>query len=203
LGLYSRFVLPRIIQFACGLKPHMRQRAKIVPSAAGRVLEIGIGSGLNLPFYDAGKVSHLWGLDPSPDIWALASDQVRKVEIPVEYLPASAESIPLDAVSVDTIVVTYSLCSIPDVAAAMAEMRRVLRPGGRVLFAEHGLAPDPDVRKWQDRVTPLWKKVGGGCHLNRDIPGLLRAGGFRIAELETMYLPGWRPATFNYWGAAE
>lgn len=203
MGLYSRFVLPRIIQFACGLKPHMRQRAKIVPSAAGRVLEIGIGSGLNLPFYDAGKVSHLWGLDPSPDIWALASDQVRKVEIPVEYLPASAESIPLDAVSVDTIVVTYSLCSIPDVAAAMAEMRRVLRPGGRVLFAEHGLAPDPDVRKWQDRVTPLWKKVGGGCHLNRDIPGLLRAGGFRIAELETMYLPGWRPATFNYWGAAE
>lgn len=203
MGLYSRFALPRLIQFACGLKPHMRQRAKVVPSATGRVLEIGIGTGLNIPFYDAGQVSQLWGLDPSPDIWALAADQVRKVAFPVEYLSAGAESIPLDAASVDTIVMTYSLCSIPDVAAATAEMRRVLRPGGRVLFAEHGLAPDPSVRKWQDRITPLWKKIGGGCHLNRDIPGLLRDGGFRITKLEAMYLPGWRPATFNYWGAAE
>lgn len=202
MGLYSRFALPRIIRFACGLKPHMRQRAKVVPFAAGRVLEIGIGSGLNLPFYEAGKVAHLWGLDPSPDIWALASDQVRAARFPVEYLQAGAESIPLDAASVDTIVMTYTLCSIPDVAAATAEMRRVLRPGGRVLFAEHGLAPDPRVRKWQDRVTPLWKKIGGGCHLNRDIPGVLRDGGFRITALETMYLPGWRPATFNYWGTA-
>jgi ubiquinone/menaquinone biosynthesis C-methylase UbiE len=202
LGLYSRFALPRIIRFACGLKPHMQQRAKVVPSARGVVLEIGIGTGLNLPYYEAGSVTHLWGLDPSAESWALASDQVRNAPFPVEYLAAGAESIPLDAASVDTIVMTYSLCSIPDTAAATAEMRRVLRPGGRLLFAEHGLAPDASVRKWQDRMTPLWKKVGGGCHLNRDIPGLLRDGGFRIAELQTMYLPGWRPATFNYWGSA-
>ncbi len=203
MGFYSRFALPRIINVVCGLKPHMQQRAKVVPSATGRVLEIGIGSGLNLPYYQAGKVAQLWGLDPSPDIWSLAADRVRAAPFPVEFLAAGAESIPLDTASVDTIVVTYSLCSIPDPAAATAEMRRVLRPGGRLLFAEHGLAPDANVRKWQDRVTPLWKKIGGGCHLNRDIPGLLRAGGFRIAELQTIYLPGWRPATFNYWGAAE
>jgi ubiquinone/menaquinone biosynthesis C-methylase UbiE len=121
----------------------------------------------------------------------------------VAFLSAGAEAIPLDASSVDTIVITYSLCSIPDATAALAEMRRVLRPGGRLLFVEHGLAPDESVRKWQRRITPLWKKVAGGCHLDRDIPGLLRECGFRIAELETMYLPGWRPATFNYWGAAE
>jgi ubiquinone/menaquinone biosynthesis C-methylase UbiE len=181
----------------------MRQRAKVIPSASGQVLEIGIGSGLNVPFYDAGKVQRLWGLDPSPETWALASGEVRTAPFPVAFLSAGAEAIPLDASSVDTIVITYSLCSIPDATAALAEMRRVLRPGGRLLFVEHGLAPDESVRKWQRRITPLWKKVAGGCHLDRDIPGLLRECGFRIAELETMYLPGWRPATFNYWGAAE
>ena len=180
----------------------MRQRAKIVPLAAGRVLEIGIGSGLNLPYYATGKVSHLWGLDPSPESWALAASEARKAPFPVEFLAASAESIPLEAASVDAIVMTYTLCSIPDVAPATAEMRRVLRPGGRVLFVEHGLAPDPSVRKWQDRLTPLWKKVGGGCHLNRDIPAILSAAGFRIIALDTMYLPGWRPAMFNLWGEA-
>jgi ubiquinone/menaquinone biosynthesis C-methylase UbiE len=203
LNLYSRYALPRLINLACGLKPFMRQRAKVIPSASGQVLEIGIGSGLNVPFYDAGKVQRLWGLDPSPETWALASGEVRNAPFPVAFLSAGAEAIPLDASSVDTIVITYSLCSIPDATAALAEMRRVLRPGGRLLFVEHGLAPDESVRKWQRRITPLWKKVAGGCHLDRDIPGLLRECGFRIAELETMYLPGWRPATFNYWGAAE
>ena len=183
--------------------PHMRQRAKVVPFASGRVLEIGIGSGLNLQYYEAGKISHLWGLDPSTEVWALAQDRVQQAPFPVEFLPASAESIPLDAASADTIVLTYSLCTIPDVAAATAEMRRVLRPGGRLLFAEHGLAPDTSVRKWQHRVTPLWKKIGGGCHLNRDVPAIIRGGGFRITSLDAMYLPGWRPATFNYWGMAE
>lgn len=203
LSLYSRYALPRLINLACGLKPFMRQRAKVIPSASGQVLEIGIGSGLNVPFYDADKVAHLWGLDPSPETWALASEEVRNAPFPVAFLPAGAESIPLDASSIDTIVMTYSLCSIPDATTALAEMRRVLRPGGRLLFVEHGLAPDASVRKWQRRITPLWQKVSGGCHLDRDIPALLRECGFRIAELETMYLPGWRPATFNYWGAAE
>lgn len=202
MSLYSRYALPRIINLACGLKPFMRQRAKLVPSASGDVLEIGIGSGLNVPFYDASKVARLWGLDPSSETWALASEEVRSVPFPVAFLAAGAEAIPLDASSIDTIVMTYSLCSIPDATAALAEMRRVLRPGGRLLFVEHGLAPDASVRRWQRRITPLWKKVGGGCHLDRDIPALLREGGFNISELETMYLPGWRPATFNYWGAA-
>lgn len=202
MGIYRRVLLPRILNLACGSKPTMKQREKVVPLAAGRVLEIGIGSGLNLPYYAAGRVEHLWGLDPSPEMWALARKKLGTLAFGVEFLEASAEEIPLEDGSADTVLITYALCTIPDVHCALREVRRVLSPGGRLVFCEHGLAPDENVRRWQERVNPLWRRIGGGCNLNRPIPGLLERAGFGIRRMDTMYLPGWRPATFNYWGTA-
>jgi ubiquinone/menaquinone biosynthesis C-methylase UbiE len=203
MGVYSELVLPHLVHLACGLKPITRQREKVVPLAQGRVLEIGVGSGLNLPYYDAGKVSRVIGLDPSPAMTRKAARSARRLRFDVEFINAPAESIPLASESVDTALVTYALCTIPETAPALREIARVLCPGGRLVFCEHGLAPEANVRKWQQRVTPLWKRIGGGCHLDRDIPALIEQGGFRITTIETMYLPGWRPATFNYWGVAE
>lgn len=203
MGLYSRYVLPRLIHFTCGLEPTMRQRQKVIPRAAGRVLEIGIGSGLNLPYYDASKVKRISGLEPSVEMARMARQAAERVPFEVELLEEPAEEIPLEDDSVDTVVLTYTLCTIPEPIAALDEMRRVLGPDGALLFCEHGAAPDASVRRWQRRITPVWKRLGGGCHLDREIPALLEAGGFRIEALETMYLPGWRPATFNYWGSAR
>jgi ubiquinone/menaquinone biosynthesis C-methylase UbiE len=202
VNLYDRFLLPRVVHFTCSRNPNMRQRAKVVPAASGQVLEVGFGSGLNLPFYDRAQVQHLWALDPAEEMWSLAREQAKSAPFPVEFLCAPAEEIPLSADSVDTVVITYTLCTVPDVAKALAQVVRVLRPDGRLLFCEHGLAPDESVRKWQRRVAPLWKKLGGGCHLDRDIPALLRDGGFRLVESDSMYIPGWKPASFNFWGRA-
>ena len=166
------------------------------------MLEIGFGSGLNLEFYDSDHVEHVWGLDPSPEMWALAEPSARKQSFGVEFMQAGAEHIPLEDRSVDTVVMTYTLCTVPEAIAALTDMRRVLKPGGELIFCEHGLAPDESVRRWQHRANPIWRSVGGGCNLNRDIPSLLRAGGFRIRDMDTMYIPGWRPASFNYWGTA-
>lgn len=203
IGLYNRYVLPHVVHMACGSKPTMRQRAKIVPRAQGRVLEVGIGSGLNLPYYDAASVSEVVGLDPSPEITELAASAANAVEFQVRFLHSGAEEIPVGDDDFDTLVITYTLCSIPDPVPAVREMARVLKPGGRLLFCEHGAAPDPPVRRWQDRIDPLWRRLGGGCRLNRRIPDLIEAGGFSISELETMYIPGWRPACYNYWGTAQ
>lgn len=202
MGLYSRYILPRVIHFVCGMKPNMRQREKVVPHARGRVLEVGIGSGLNLPFYDPANVSKVWGLDPAPEITRIAERAARSLPFEVEFIGLPGDEIPLEDGSVDTVVMTYTLCTIPDTTAALRQMSRVLRPGGELLFCEHGTAPDASVRRWQDRLNPLWKRVGGGCNLNRPIPALIEAGGFRIKSLDTMYIPGWRPASFNYWGIA-
>lgn len=203
MGVYSELVLPQLVHFACGFKPIMRQREKIVPLAQGCVLEVGVGSGLNLPYYDARKVSKVIGLDPSPAMTRKAARKARSVRFDVQLINAPAERVPLASASIDTALVTYALCTIPETAAALREIRRVLKPGGRLVFCEHGLAPDANVRKWQDRITPAWKRFAGGCHLNRDIPALIEQGGFTISAMETMYLPGWRPATFNYWGVAQ
>lgn len=203
MGVYSEFVLPHLVHLACGLKPIMRQREKVVPLAQGCVLEVGVGTGLNLPYYDAGKVSKVIGLDPAPEMTRKAARVARRAGIEVEFINAPAETIPLASASVDTALVTYALCTIPQTTPALREIARVLRPGGRLIFCEHGLAPDANVRKWQERITPAWKVIAGGCHLGRDIPALIEQGGFRIATMETMYLPGWRPATFNYWGVAQ
>lgn len=202
MGIYAGYVLPKLIHHACGMKPYMKQREKVVPLARGRVLEIGVGSGLNLPFYDADRVEHLWALDPSPELLKMARSSARQSAFPTEFVLAPGEAIPLADDSADAVVVTYTLCTIPDVPAALQEIRRVLRKGGSVLFCEHGLAPDAGVRKWQHRLNRPWKALAGGCHLNRYIPQLLNDSGLAIRSLETMYLPGWKPAAFNYWGEA-
>lgn len=203
MGLYDRYVLPRLIDRACGIKAVGLQRQKIVPQARGRVLEIGIGSGLNLPYYDPARVERLWGLEPSAELRRMAERKAIGLAFPVEFLGLPGEQIPLADDSVDTVLVTYTLCTIPDAAAALREMRRVLRPHGRLLFAEHGRAPEESVRRWQARLTPLWKRLAGGCHLDRDIPGMIEREGFRIVELDSAYLPGPRPLTFNFRGSAR
>ena len=202
MGLYGKYVLPRVVHLACSARPNMRQREKLVPLASGRVLEVGMGSGLNLPFYDARRVTKVWGLEPSPEMSKMASAAVEAAAFDVEFVSAGGEQIPLDSESFDTVLMTFTLCTIPDAERALREIARVLKRGGQLLFCEHGAAPDAGVRRWQNRINPLWRRLAGGCHLNRDIPGLIRRGGFEITRMDTMYIPGWRPASFNYWGAA-
>lgn len=180
----------------------MRQRAKLVPLARGRVLEVGIGSGLNLSFYDPAQVTKVWGLDPSPELARMARAAAGEVPFDVELVTAAGEEIPLEGRSFDTVVLTYTLCTIPGVEPALREVARVLRPGGRLLFSEHGRAPDAHVRRWQERLDPAWRRVSGGCRLTRDVPALLTSAGFEVTGMEAMYLPGWRPTSFNYQGAA-
>jgi ubiquinone/menaquinone biosynthesis C-methylase UbiE len=202
MRLYDRYVLPRIVHHTCSTNSLTRQRMKIVPLAEGRVLEVGIGSGLNFPFYDAAKVTRVWGLDPSKELVGVATEEAKAVPFDVDFMYGGAEDIPLESRSVDTVVMTYSLCSIPQSVPSLREMARVLKDGGRLLFCEHGLAPDAAVQRWQRWINPVWRRLGGGCHLNRDIPRLIEEAGFRIEGMETMYLPGWRWANFNYWGSA-
>lgn len=203
MGYYSEYVLPRVVHFLCSQEPIARQRGKVVALARGRVLEIGVGSGLNLPFYDPVNVEHVWGLDPSMAMWKLRRNNGRRNGFGVEFIQASAESIPLGAHSADTVMVTYSLCTIPDVPRALGEMRRVLKQDGRLLFCEHGAAREPSVQRWQNRLNPLWKVIGGGCNLNRRIPVLLERSGFEIEAIDTEYMPGWRPVSFIYRGSAR
>ncbi len=204
MSFYDNHILPHVIDLACGSKPVLKQREKIVPQAEGRILEIGMGSGVNIPFYDPDKVEKVWGLEPSEGMREKARSRVEAAPFELEWLGLPGEEIPLDNDSADTIVLTYTLCTIPDWRAAVEQMRRVLKPGGKLLFSEHGKAPDEAVRKWQDRINPVWKKIGGGCHLNRDIPKLLTEGGFAIKKLDTMYVPSTpKVAGFTYWGYAD
>ena len=197
---YARYVMPPALDFVCGLPMVSRQRQLIVPLARGRVLEVGIGTGLNMPWYDKTRVTHITGLDPALQLHPLARERIAQSGLEVELVGLSAEQIPRLDASFDTVLVTYTLCTIPDPLAVLREMRRVLAPGGQLLFCEHGRAPDASVRRWQERLQPLWGKVAGGCHLGRDIPALLQAAGFSLADLHTRYLPGPRPFTFHYWG---
>lgn len=202
MGLYDRWFLPKLLDFAMRQKPITMQRQKVVPLAQGRVLEIGIGSGLNLAFYDRGRVAKLWGLDPSEELRRIARQRAREAGIDVEFLGLPGEQIPLEDASVDTVVSTYTMCTIPDVARALGEVRRVLVPGGTLLFSEHGRAPDAGVARWQDRLDGIWGHVAGGCHLNRAIPDLIRDAGMQIDSLDSMYVPGPRPFTYTFWGRA-
>lgn len=203
MGFYDRYILPHLIDCACGLGEVMKARSQIVPRARGKVLEIGIGSGLNLEFYDAQKVEHIFGVDPSVEIQVKAQKRAQKIGIPVDTVPLVIEQIGAADASYDTVVCTFTLCTIPDPVYALREMRRVLKPGSELLFCEHGLAPDAGVRGWQHRLTPLWRSLAGGCHLNRDIPALIEAGGFRIDELAHRYLKGPKPMTYVYSGVAR
>lgn len=199
---YDRHILPYLIDIACGVKAVRRQREKVVPLVDGCVLEVGIGTGLNMRHYDRSRVAKIVGLDPAMPMHRLARKRIARAGLDVELVGLSAEKIPFDDASFDSVLLTYTLCSIRDPVAALREMRRVLTPAGRLAFCEHGRAPDAAVRRWQDRLTPHWKKFAGGCHLNRDIPAMLIEAGFECRDLQTMYLPGPRPLTFNYWGEA-
>lgn len=198
---YTTRLLPRLLDFACGLAPITAQRCKVVPRAAGQVLEIGLGMGLNLRHYDASKVDRLVGIEPAEHMHGVALQRSGTAGLPLQVLPASAEDLPLDAASFDCVVCTYTLCSIANPAAALAEMRRVLRPGGRLLIAEHGLAPDAGVARFQRVLDPLWSRVAGGCHLTRDVPALLEKAGFQ-PRLETGYITRPHALAFNVWGEA-
>lgn len=202
MNLYNRWVLPRLINFAMTRDEATRLRAAYVPAARGVVVEIGIGSGLNMPFYTT-AVTMLYGVDPSAELLAMAKERAAATPFPVELLNQDAHRIPLADASVDTGVVTWSLCSIANPADALREMRRVLKPGGALIFVEHGLAPDARVRKWQNRLTPVWRRFTGGCHLNRKMDDLVRNAGFTIADLRTEYAPGPRPLAFMYEGQAR
>jgi ubiquinone/menaquinone biosynthesis C-methylase UbiE len=202
MGFYQDQIVPVLINLAMRRRDLAVYRSRIVPAAEGRVLEIGIGSGLNLPFYSR-HVEQVIGLDPSPKLLAMARQANRPTSGTVEFVEGSAEQIPLENGSIDTVVMTWVLCSIPDAAHALSEIHRVLRPGGRLLFVEHGRAPEPNVVRWQDRLTPIWKRVSGGCHLNRAIGSLIEAAGFQFNHLETGYMRGPKPMTFMYEGSAR
>jgi SAM-dependent methyltransferase len=204
MGLYGRYIVPPLTNLACGAEPIRQQRQRIVPHASGVVLELGFGAGLNLPHYDRTTVTKLFALEPAPGMLARARKTVRDSDLPVEILAETAETLSLPPASVDTVVVTYSLCTIPNAVAALEAARRALRPGGRLLFCEHGRSPDVAVQRTQARIEPFWRIIGGGCHVGRDIPALIAAGGFKIETLETAYLEGapkW--SGFNYWGMAK
>jgi ubiquinone/menaquinone biosynthesis C-methylase UbiE len=203
VGFYDRHILPWLLDAAMSTKPITYQRKKVVPRAEGRVLEIGFGAGHNLPFYDAAKVTQLWALEPSAEMRARAKERVAASPIALDYLGLSGESIPLGDGEADTVLITYTMCTIPDVMTALGEMRRVLKPAGRMIFCEHGTAPDATVARWQRRITPVWKSLCGGCHVDRPIPKLIQDAGFKVEDMQTMYLPGTpRFAGFNYWGSA-
>jgi ubiquinone/menaquinone biosynthesis C-methylase UbiE len=203
MGLYAQYVLPRIIDLAMRNKETARLRAAWIPHARGEVLEVGIGSGLNLPFYSP-QVQHIYGVDPSLELQRIARKRLPIGHIQIEFLPQSAEeALPLADGSIDTIVITWTLCSIPNAPKALQEMKRLLKPSGRLIFLEHGRAPDRAVVAWQDRLTPLWKRITGGCHLNRKVDEVIAAAGFQITELKTFHLPGARPMTYTYQGVAQ
>ncbi len=199
---YDKYILPHLIDLVMRHRLARERRAALLPQARGEVLEIGIGSGLNLPFYSP-AVTRLQGVDPSEELLAMARRKAKQTRFAVELACVSAEELPAASGSFDTVVTTWTLCSIPDPSRALAEMRRVLRPGGRLLFVEHGRAPDAGVRRWQERLNPAWKKLAGGCNLDRPMAEMIAAAGFRIETLDARYLPGPRPMTYTYEGTAS
>lgn len=203
-NLYDRYIVPRVINCLCATPEIAAQRALVVPQAEGVVLEVGIGSGLNMPFYDRAKIERVIGVDPGAEIRALGRARFAEARVPVELVHASGEDLPLDDGSIDTVVLTYTLCSIRDAGAAAGEMRRVLRPGGRLLLCEHGRSRDENVVRWQDRINPVWRRLSGGCNVNRNMATILEGAGFRFERLETFYLPGApKFAGFHYRGVAR
>jgi ubiquinone/menaquinone biosynthesis C-methylase UbiE len=202
MGFYDDRILPHLIDLSMRNRELRPYRERVISQAAGRVLEIGAGSGVNLPIYGP-QVNEVVGLEPSPRLLAMARRVADRARTRVTLTAGSAESLPLDAASVDTVVTTWTLCSIPDAVRALNEMRRVLRDGGQLLFVEHGLAAEPGVQAWQNRLTPLWRRFSGGCHLNRPIQALIEAGGFDITQLDTGYMKGPRPMTYLYEGRAR
>ena len=204
MDLYDKYFLPKFLNCACGSKPINYQRQKVVPLAKGKVLDIGIGSGLNIPFYNSDQIDKVIGIDPSHELIELAKELANDSKASIELVIGSAESIPYPDNFFDTVLVTYTMCTIPNVAIANKEMWRVLKDDGRLIFCEHGLAPDKKISKWQNRIDPFWGKIAGGCHLNRDIQKLITDAGFSFESLDKMYIPSTpKFAGYNYWGIGK
>ena len=204
MSLYNKYILPKFLNCACGSKPINYQRQKVVPLAKGKVLDIGIGSGLNIPFYNSDKIDQVIGIDPSHELIELAKELANDSKASIELVIGSAESIPYPDNFFDTVLVTYTMCTIPNVAIANKEMWRVLKDDGRLIFCEHGLAPDKKISKWQNRIDPFWGKIAGGCHLNRNIQKLITDAGFSFEALDKMYIPSTpKFAGYNYWGVGK
>ena len=203
-NLYDKFVLPKLLDVCCSTKPINYQRNKIVPNAKGDILEIGIGSGLNIPYYDPKKINKIIGLDPSEELNDMAKENAAKSNINIDILIAGAEEIPLPSNSIDTVLITYSLCTIPNLADSLKEIKRVMKNDAEMIFCEHGIAPDLRIQNWQNKINPLWGKLFGGCNINRDIPKILVNSEFKIQTLEQMYLPSTpKIVGYNYWGLAK
>ena len=202
MGFYGDVVIPKLCAMAMRNERLVPYRRRVVGAAEGRVLEIGIGSGMNLPYYGA-AVREVVGIEPSARLREMTRQAATGASVAVSLIEGSAEAMPLDAMSFDTVLTSWTLCSIADARRALGEMRRVLKPGGRLLFVEHGMAPDRGVLWWQDVLTPAWSRLSGGCHLNRPIRALVEGAGFRCERLDTGYMPGPRPMTFMYEGSAR
>jgi len=203
MSLWSRHVVPFLVEKACRSTTILEERRRWIPRARGAVLELGVGSGLNLAFYDAAAVTRVTGIDPSRALLARAAPRASSAPVPVELVEAAAEQLPFDAGSFDSVVVTYTLCSVGDPLAALREVRRVLRPGGDLIVVEHGLAPDPSTRRWQHRLTPVWRRVAGGCRLDRDVVAILGGAAFATDELDAGYTDGASWLSYTYQGVVH
>jgi len=203
MGLYEKYILPVAIDRACRQKTSKQQREKVIPLAAGNVLEIGIGAGHSLSLYDGSKVKRLTAIDPLEKLWEKRKTELSDLEFNVEYMKRTADHIPAKNSTFDTVVVTYTLCSVNRIDQTLKEIHRVLKPGGKLVFSEHGKAPDKGLQMWQNLINPLWKRIGGGCHLNRDVPAILERNGFKLDNLHKGYIPGWRATSYHYWGSAS
>ena len=202
MNLYERYLLPPILDFVMRQDQLQEYRQAVITAASGRVLEIGVGSGLNFSFYRK-EADTVIGLDPSPRLLAMARRRAAAAGVRAIFVQASATAIPLADNAVDTIVMTWTLCSIPDPFTALREMRRVLKPGGMLLFVEHGLSPELGVERWQHWLTPIWRRISGGCHLDRKMDNLVRDAGFELSEIRTKYARGPRAFTYMYQGCAR
>ena len=201
---YEKFLLPKLLDTCCSTKPIQYQRKKIVPQAKGAVLEIGVGSGLNIPFYEKKDIHKVYGLDPSEELCEIARKTAENNQLKIDFLINSAEEVELPSNSIDTVLITYTLCTIPNPFDSLKEIKRVMKSDARILFCEHGIAPDKNIVKWQNRINPLWGKLFGGCNINRDIPDILLRSGFKIKNLNQMYLPSTpKIVGYNYWGNAS
>ena len=202
MGIYIRYILPMAIDWACRQKNSMEQREKVIPLATGNVLEIGIGAGHSLPHYNGSKVNRLTAIDPLEKLWRKRKTELSDLDFEVSYIRGRAEQIPSEDDTFDTVVVTFTLCSVEHIDDALKEIHRVLKPCGRLVFSEHGKAPDEKLEKWQNLINPVWKRIGGGCNLNRDIPAILERNGFRPEEMNAGYQDGWKATSYHYWGSA-
>ena len=201
---WDRHIMPRLIGCACAQPQIMKARSRIVPQAHGDVLELGCGGGINMEFYKPERIKSFAGLDPSPRLLDASRAAAQAKGMTADIRPGMGEAMPYADAQFDTVVVTFTLCSVQDQMQTLAEMRRVLRPGGNALFLEHGGAPDASIQKWQRRIEPIWKRIGGGCHLTRPVTGAYEAAGFRIASGERDYMPK-TPKPFGWveWGEAR